>query len=175
MSRLDRQATTYLKKVSSDLRTAMKTSDDYEVAVACVNHVVGRIDALLALKGYDADIPEPILKKERKHYPTAKTEVYVGENRDLPHRIPGYRDYYASPLGRIWSYKTGKWLSLQTQSGKPRVSMMRRGFAVSESVARLVLLTHDVGDIGGEIGSKIGYRDGDAMNVGLMNIYWRAD
>ena len=170
--RFDEQTTTYLRNIADNLRSAMETSDTYYIAVACARHVAGQIDALLDLKGYDADIPEPILKKERKHYPTAKTEVYVGENRDLPHRIPGYRDYYASPLGRIWSYKTGKWLKHQTQSGKPRVRLWNRGLEYSELVARLVLLTHDISDIGVKVGASIGYRDGDPLNVRLDNLFF---
>ena len=170
--RLDEQATTYLRKVSSDLRMALETSDGYDVMVECVRHVAGQLDTFLDLKGFNADMPEPILKQERKHYPTARTEVYVGENRDLPHRIPGYHDYYASPLGRIWSYKTGKWLKPQTHSGKPCVRLRRQGIGRSESVARLVLLTHDISNIGCKVGASIGYRDGDAMNCALSNLFW---
>jgi len=173
--RFDEQSTTYLKKVASDLRGALEIEDDYDIVVKCVRHVARQIDALLDLKGYDSDMPPAIHKQERIRYPTASDETFLGENLDRPHRIPGYFHYYASPLGRIWSYKKGRWLKPNTQSGKPRVTLQRRGFVHSESVARLVLLTHDIGEIGGKIGSKIGYRDADPMNCDISNLYWRVD
>jgi len=120
------------------------------------------------------DVPPSIIRHERKVYPCAGDAMIRNENRDNSHRITGFPDYYASPAGRIWSYRRGVWMKTGMRTGKPRVTLRRKGFQVDLSVAWLVLTTHDTGNIGGKIGTKIGYRDASPMNCALSNLFWRS-
>ena len=118
--------------------------------------------------------PPPIIRHERKAYPCARDATIRNENRDASHQIAGYPNYYASPAGRIWSYNRGLWMTPNVKSGKPRVILTHKGFMANLSVAWLVLTTHDTANIGGVIGKKVCYRDGDPMNCALSNLFWKS-
>ena len=160
-----------LEKVLESLALANSAEDEQERS-GHVQAALNRLHAILRRTVPDDDeVPEPIHKRERRRYPCAKKT----DDRDSAHRIPGYPNYFASPEGRIWSYKSGKWLKAQTPKNgfALTVQLPLDGFPHTESVAKLVLLTHDVGDLGAPVGTAVGYRDGDPANCKLSNIYWK--
>lgn len=60
------------------------------------------------------------------------------ENRVKFKIIPGYRDYFVTEDGRVWSNKAYRFLKHGVSSGYPFVNLHRNGKAKSVKVHRLV-------------------------------------
>jgi len=161
-----------IKKALDILDEAWARETTADVQISANRAASNVLRPLLGRLGGAVDAPPPIIRHERKVYPCAGDAMIRNENRDSPHRITGFSNYYASPVGRIWSYRRGMWMKTTTRTGKPRVTLRRKGFQVDLSVAWLVLTTHDTGNIGGKIGTKLRYRDTNPMNCALSNLYW---
>ena len=107
--------------------------------------------------------------ENRPMYPGKSNSCFYGTERDRTHEIVYFRGYYASPDGRIWSWRSERWLSPRTRTRRAPYVNVRRvdGTTKIIAVAKLVLMAHT-----GLWYKKVGYRDGNPMNTALDNIYW---
>ena len=72
-------------------------------------------------------------RKPKKQYPHRKTgEIF----KYLPD--PQYSNYYVSNFGRVWSFKSKKFLKPDLSQGKPRIQISSSGKALTISIADLV-------------------------------------